>query len=326
MTYKHLCDITEPKLSVITTSLNHGRFLRETIESVASQSYSDFEHIVIDGGSSDETLEILRQYPHIRWISEVDGSPFEAFLKGLSMARGGYIIQCCVSDGFLDKHWFQKCVSVLDKDIETSLVWGLAQDMSEGGDLLSVTNAEFFNDPPPQKQEFLALWLANGIVLPEGNFCVRSEVIKQYFPNEKSESFFQIHPVLGFMYQFMLNGYCPYFLRMAANFGRIHQDQRSQLFFDIEKPAVEMYFKSLKDYRKRLFSGKARHYFRNARSEVIGELSPNDLWPLRMKIWRHKIFRSRLFRLDPYTLVLKIRIRLKGNRNVRGHISPEDLG
>ena len=321
MTHDDLCNVTEPQLSVITPSLNHGRFLRETIESITNQSYRNFEHIVIDGGSTDETLDILRQYPHIRWISEADSSPMEAYQKGLSMARGKYVIQCCVSDGFLDKRWFQKCVDVLDKDMETALVWGFPQDMSEGGDLLNVTYAEFFNDPPPQKQEFLALWLANGFVLPEGNYCVRSEIIKRYFPNEQSEKYFQIHPHLGFMYQFMEQGYCPYFLPMVANFGRIHHDQRSQQLFGIEKPASVMYFKSMKNYGKRLFRGEARHYFRNGRSEVIGEIRPNELWPLRRKIWRQKIFRSRLLRLDPYTLVLKIRNRIKGNRK-RGHLYP----
>ena len=315
-----LCNLVAPILSVITPSLNHGRFLRETIESVINQSYRDFEHIIIDGGSTDETLDILKQYPHIRWISEKDSSPMEAYQKGLSMARGKYIIQCCVSDGFLDKHWFKKCVEVLDDDIETTLVWGLPQDMSEGGDLLEVAYTEFFSDPPPQKQEFLALWLANGFVLPEGNYCVRSEIIKRLFPNEQSEKYFQIHCHLGFMYHFMTRGYCPYFLRMIANFGRIHHDQRSQRLFDIEKPAAAMYFQSVKGYMKLMFRHDTRHYFRNGRSEVIGEIRPRQLMSLLGMIWRHKIFRSRVLRIDPYTFILKLRNRVMGISK-RGHLS-----
>lgn len=311
MTCNDLCNVTQPQLSIITPSLGHGRFLRETIESIANQSFRNFEHIVIDGGSTDETLDILKQYPHIRWISEVDNSILEAYQKALSMARGEYIIQCCVSDGFLDKHWFQKCVEVLDNDIETTLVWGLPQYMSEGGDLLNVTYLEFFNDPPPQKKEFMSLWLANGLVFPEANYCVRSEVIKRYFPNEQSEKHFQIHSHLGFMYQFMVHGYCPYFLQMVVNFSRTHHDQRSQRLLSVETPAGFMYQKSIKDYRKRLFRGEVTHCFRNGCSEVIGEISPNELWPLRRKIWRHNIFRSRLLRRDAYTLALMIREKAK---------------
>jgi hypothetical protein len=89
------------------------------------------------------------------------------------MVRGQYVIQCCVSDGFLDRNWFRKCVDVLEKDDEVSLVWGFGQTMSEEGGLLNVCFQEFFADPPPQKQECLANWLATGFPLPEGNYCVR---------------------------------------------------------------------------------------------------------------------------------------------------------
>lgn len=310
MTHDDLREVAQPRISVITPSLNHGRFLRATIESIATQSYRNFEHIVIDGGSTDETLEILRQYPHIRWISEPDKNIVEAYQKGFSLARGEYIIQCAVSDGFLDKHWFHKCVEVLDKDIEASIVWGLAQYMSEQGDLLNVAFQDLFNDPPPQKQEFLGLWLANGFCLPEGNYCVRAEIIKRYFPNEHSGSHFQIHCHLGFMYHFMVQGYCPYFIPVVANFGRTHHDQRGQLLRAVEKPAQATYFRLAREYRRSLLRGTAVHRFRNGCSEIIQEIGPGDLWSWRKKIWRHRILRSRLLRVDPYTLAQKIKKRL----------------
>lgn len=310
MTHDDLCEVAQPRISVVTPSLNHGGFLRATIDSIASQSYRNFEHVVIDGGSTDETLEILRQYPHIRWISEPDKHVVEAYQKGLSLARGEYIIQCCVSDGFLDKHWFHKCVEVLDQDIETSVVWGLPQYLSEEGDLLNVAYQEFFNDPAPQKQEFLALWLANGFCLPEGNYCARAGIIKRYFPNEHSESHFQIHCHLGFMYHFMVQGYCPYFIPVVANFGRFHHDQRGQRLRAVEKPAQAKYFRYVKEYRRRFLGGAAVHRFRNGRSEVIQEIGPGDLWSWRKKIWRHRILRSRLLRVDAYTLAQKIKKRI----------------
>lgn len=310
--YDDLCKVAKPKISVITPSLNHGRFLRETIESVANQSYRDFEHIVVDGGSTDGTVDILKQYPHVRWISEKDRDVVEAYQKGLSMARGEYIIQCCVSDGFLDRRWFQKCAEVLEGDAQVSLVWGFPQYMSEEGDLLNVSYQEFFNDPPPQKQEFLALWLANGFVFPEGNYCVRGEIIRRFFPNDKSEKYFQIHPHLGFMYRFMAQGYSPYFLPVVANFGRTHHDQRGQQLREVEAPAQKDYFRRVDEYRKRLLGGEVIHCFRDGHSNVIGEVGRGETGAWRRKIWRHRILRSRLLRLDPYTLALKLGEKLKG--------------
>jgi len=59
------------KISVITPSYNQANYIRQTIESVLIQKSSkyDIEHIVIDGGSTDTTIEILKEYPYIRWIS-----------------------------------------------------------------------------------------------------------------------------------------------------------------------------------------------------------------------------------------------------------------
>ncbi len=77
-----------PKISVITPSLNQGKFVERCIQSVLNQAYPNFEHIIIDGGSSDETLETLNQYPHLKWVSESDKGQAHAINKGIAMAEG----------------------------------------------------------------------------------------------------------------------------------------------------------------------------------------------------------------------------------------------
>src|ERR1041384_7869775 len=74
------------KLSIVTPTYNCGRYIRTCIESVLAQGYDNFEHIIVDGASKDDTLEILKQYPHLKWISEPDGGEAEALNKGLRMA------------------------------------------------------------------------------------------------------------------------------------------------------------------------------------------------------------------------------------------------
>ena len=305
----NVVEVTAPMISVVTPSLNHGRFLRQTIESVAAQTFRSFEHIVVDGGSTDGTVEILKEFPHLRWVSERDEHVVEAYQKALSMARGRYIIQCCVSDGFLDLNWFKKCVDTLEKNDEVSLVWGFAQTMSEEGDLLNVSFQDFFADPPPQKRDFLAFWLASGFPLPEGNYCVRSEVIKPWFPDGQSSDWFRVCPHLGFMYKFFTQGYNPYFIPVVANFGRVHHDQRGQRLRNVEKPGQAAYLKAVKEYGKNILQGRAVHQFRNGRSQVIEQIAPHELSSLRRDIWRHRLLRSRLLRVDPYTLALKIKER-----------------
>lgn len=84
-----------PSISLVTPSLNQGPFIRATIESVLSQEYPELEYLVQDGGSTDETLDILRRYEGwITWISEKDRGQADAINRGLHRARGevlGYL-------------------------------------------------------------------------------------------------------------------------------------------------------------------------------------------------------------------------------------------
>jgi glycosyltransferase involved in cell wall biosynthesis len=78
-------------VSIVTPSLNQGRYLHEAIESVRAQTYAPIEHIVIDGGSTDGTLDILVNYNDLRWTSEPDQGQSHAINKGLSLASGEII-------------------------------------------------------------------------------------------------------------------------------------------------------------------------------------------------------------------------------------------
>lgn len=83
--------IEPPEISIITPCFNAARHLRDAIESVRRQEGVRIEHIVVDAGSRDGTVEILRQFPQVRWISEPDQGQSDAFNKGLAMARGPLI-------------------------------------------------------------------------------------------------------------------------------------------------------------------------------------------------------------------------------------------
>lgn len=89
------------KFSIITVCLNAEHTIRRCLESVLSQSYIDYEHIIIDGVSSDRTLDIVKEYNNVKWISEPDTGIYDAMNKGIQMSNGEYIVFLNSDDEFL---------------------------------------------------------------------------------------------------------------------------------------------------------------------------------------------------------------------------------
>ncbi len=92
-TFKKNKNKRTPLFSLITVVLNNDKFLEETIKSVLKQSYKNFEYIIIDGGSKDKSLDIIKKYASKidYWISERDKGIYDAFNKGMSLAKGDFI-------------------------------------------------------------------------------------------------------------------------------------------------------------------------------------------------------------------------------------------
>ena len=108
----------EPLISIITVVLNGGAFLEKTFESVFSQEFDDFEYIVIDGGSSDGTIEIIEKNASKLkyWVSERDEGVYHAMNKGLRVARGRWIYFLGSDD------WMYNCLNevanyLMDDDV-----------------------------------------------------------------------------------------------------------------------------------------------------------------------------------------------------------------
>jgi glycosyltransferase involved in cell wall biosynthesis len=108
------------KISVVTINYNNAGSLKETIDSVVNQSYRNIEYIVIDGGSSDDSKEIIEQYTDriAYWISEPDRGIFNAMNKGIKISTGDYLLFINSGDMLIDDSVIKDFVdNGLDKDL-----------------------------------------------------------------------------------------------------------------------------------------------------------------------------------------------------------------
>ena len=122
-----------PKISIVTPSLNQGEFLEQTIHSVLSQEYPNLEYIVMDGGSSDNTLDILRSCSdRVKWVSEKDKGQTDAINKGLRMASGE-VVAYLNADDLLLPGTLEKVSMAFMKHPETMWMTGKCRIITETG-------------------------------------------------------------------------------------------------------------------------------------------------------------------------------------------------
>ncbi len=126
-----------PSISLVTPSLNQGKFIRTTIESVLSQGYPDLDYRVQDGGSTDGSLEVLREYePRVAFVSERDRGQADAINRGLSRATGE-ILGYLNSDDVLLAGALAAVGDAFASDPELMFVWGRASYIDEAGRVIS---------------------------------------------------------------------------------------------------------------------------------------------------------------------------------------------
>jgi len=110
------------KLSIITPTYNSEKTIEACILSVLNQNFTDYEHIIIDGNSNDNTIAILKKYTHLKWISETDKGIYDAMNKGISMAQGEWLYFLGSDDIIYKTDTFQSFFSEIKS--ETQIAYG----------------------------------------------------------------------------------------------------------------------------------------------------------------------------------------------------------
>ena len=145
------------RISIITPSYNQGRYIEQNILSVLRQNHENFEHIIIDGGSTDNTLEILRKYPHLKWISERDEGQADALNKGFKLATGD-IIGWINSDDYYENDIFHEVIREFENGSVRWTVGNLTTRFDEIGKEVKrrspeITKARLISNPDILRQQ-----------------------------------------------------------------------------------------------------------------------------------------------------------------------------
>lgn len=117
------------KISIITVCWNASATLEETIKSVASQTYNNIEYIIVDGGSTDSSVDIIKKYTNVidKWVSEKDKGLYDAMNKGVAMATGDYIGILNADDTFFEKNTIEKVAKFLQDNPLDACVGDIVQ-------------------------------------------------------------------------------------------------------------------------------------------------------------------------------------------------------
>ena len=110
-------------ISILTPSYNSAKYVQRAIDSVKTQSYTNWEHIIVDGASTDGTIEILKKEEHLKWVSEPDSGQSDAMNKAFRMSKGDIIVYLNADDYF-HKDTFSAIINVFHEKATCNFIIG----------------------------------------------------------------------------------------------------------------------------------------------------------------------------------------------------------
>ena len=218
------------KLSIITINRNNAAGLRKTIESVVSQTFTDFEYIIIDGASTDESVEVIKEYADkiTYWVSEPDKGIYNAMNKGIIKANGEYL-QFLNSGDWLCTNIILQSVFDLKK----------TEDILYGSDMLYYSENKKVLKKYPSNITFSFLY--KGTISHQGTFIKRS-----LFDILYNENFIIVSDWEFYMRKIILENSTTYYLDIPTVYFDMHglsmSKENEQLLWAERQQVLDKYF------------------------------------------------------------------------------------
>lgn len=194
-----------PKASLIMPNYNYGHYLKEALNSIVNQTYQNFELILIDDASTDNSISIiepyLKKFDFIHFIKHKKNmGMFKSFQEGLDQARGNYI-SFIASDDLFFPPFLEKKVAALEKNPNTGLCFSLAATFTKDPrkDLISSTLCKSIKEGPLSRHELIQLIKMKRLWIPGNTTLCRKELFKEaggYLSKfESLTDWFQFHKI-----------------------------------------------------------------------------------------------------------------------------------
>ena len=218
-----------PLLTVIVASLNQAQYLTDFINGWKSQTFQDFEIIVIDSFSTDGSLEMLSSYDKVKLITKKCSSS-EAYLYALTLAVGKYLMIGTTSDFLCSRRWAERAIESLESDDDLSMVWSSGIHVDQDGIFESIYTQSYLTKPPPTKNDYLSYWAFNPYV-PELCYCVVTSVYRECLSIFLQPKILPVNFLPNFCFEFTSRGYMQAYIPDLVFAGRTHPGQLREIHY-----------------------------------------------------------------------------------------------
>jgi glycosyltransferase involved in cell wall biosynthesis len=287
-------DLEWPYISLVTPSYNYGQFIEETIRSVLLQGYPNLEYIIIDGGSTDDTVEIIQKYQEYLtyWISEPDEGQTDAINKGYQYCTGDIFAWLNADDAYINSTCLKSVSEFYRQGYQLIVGECLNVDLNDN----PVQIIQYFNgySKPQDFNQYIKFW--SFVPLPQPAVFIAREITNRAFPLDKT-----LYTIMDYQLFLRVLSHNPQSIWVKTTWVKFKYHgvnktlkNRPEVYSEFYKIALLEAKKNYTLWRRIIFSTAAKDYLM-LQSFIIKNPEPTFLSILNVLVYRPTLIRWSLF-------------------------------